>query len=245
MTTKYCYVCKIDKPLSEFHNSKQGKLGKNSNCIACAKAKHDVKYNIKRDEWIKKANEKAKDLEGEIWKEVEGFKGEYEVSNFGRVKSLPKNRVMFGYLKLMPIRIMSLKSKDTCGYLQVSLTKMSGNKKRTMKLIHRLVAQAFIPNPLNKLEVNHIDTNKLNNNVTNLEWLTRDEHVIHTNKNISFNRVIGNTHWKSKVNEKIVIEMREKYKSGNYVSFAQLGREYGLNRHHTADIIHRKHWKHI
>lgn len=87
-------------------------------------------------------------MEKECWKDVKGYEGLYQVSTLGRVKSLPRNTTHGKILK-------SIVDKD--GYLYVNLYNNGYRKK--MK-IHRLVAQAFIPNPQNKPEVNHIDENK-------------------------------------------------------------------------------------
>ena len=100
----------------------------------------------------------------EIWKST-GFDG-YEVSNLGRVRRLHKT---------IPPRIRKL-TTDTHGYLHVNL--WHGGKSKHFS-IHRLVAIAFIPNPENKPEVNHIDGNKLNNRVSNLEWVTSSENQRH------------------------------------------------------------------
>lgn len=103
----------------------------------------------------------------EIWKPVKGFEN-YEVSNLGQVKSLNYNRTK-------EAKILRLcKNKD--GYLCVHLHK---NGKGYAKKVHRLVTAAFIPNPEGKTEVNHIDGNKTNNRVENLEWATHSENMHH------------------------------------------------------------------
>lgn len=100
----------------------------------------------------------------EIWKDIEGYEGLYQVSNLGRVKSLKSKR----FLKL---------SVNEKGYLRCHLSKCGGSKHWR---VHRLVAQAFISNQDNKPEINHIDGDKSNNCVTNLEWVTSSENHIHS-----------------------------------------------------------------
>ena len=95
----------------------------------------------------------------EVWKDVPDYEGLYQVSNKGNVRSL-------NWKNLCVIKEMYLK-KHNKGYLQVELVK---NKKKKMFLVHRLVAMAFIENPLEHKYINHIDENKLNNCVENLEW---------------------------------------------------------------------------
>ena len=108
----------------------------------------------------------------EIWRPVKGYEGLYEVSNLGRVKSV--ERTVFykdGRTYMHKGQIMT-GSDNGKGYRVVSLR--TGNK-RTDKLIHRLVAEAFIPNPDNKKEIDHINTDKTDNRVENLKWCTRKE----------------------------------------------------------------------
>lgn len=112
----------------------------------------------------------------EIWKDIEGYEGIYQVSNLGRVKSFDTKdklgRIRTGRV-LKPL-------KHTLGYLNIGLYK---NNTVSKKLIHRLVAQSFIPNPENKPEINHIDEDKTNNNINNLEWSTRKENCNHGTHN--------------------------------------------------------------
>lgn len=111
----------------------------------------------------------------EIWKDIPGFEGLYQVSNLGRVKSLPRQRKGRGKgFRTTPEKVLTpIRVGD---YLGVQLCDLERVEKR---YVHRLVAQSFLENMEGKREVNHIDGNKHNNMVTNLEWCSHSENGIH------------------------------------------------------------------
>lgn len=105
----------------------------------------------------------------EIWKDIKCFEGEYQISNFGNLRHFSK-----GEWRLRK------NTNKTGWYFNVILYGKS--HKKSCK-IHRLVAEAFIPNPENKPQVNHIDCNRQNNHIENLEWVTAKENMQHAIKN--------------------------------------------------------------
>lgn len=115
----------------------------------------------------------------EVWKPVVGYEEFYEVSNKGRVRSLDR-RVWNGRVWYTKKGALLTPTKTTTGYWKIDLKPLKG-KRKSMK-VHRLVAFAFIPNPENKPNINHINGNPLNNNVENLEWCTQSENILHANK---------------------------------------------------------------
>ncbi len=119
-------------------------------------------------------------METEIWKDIVGFEGKYEVSNMGRVKSVARFRKSKGGCEaLIKEKILTPKLNKS-GYSVVHLRNNEINK---YPLVHRLVAESFIANCENKNTVNHIDANKTNNCVTNLEWSTNTEQMQHAVSN--------------------------------------------------------------
>lgn len=111
----------------------------------------------------------------EIWKDIKGYEGLYQISNLGNVKALTRKYNWRGTIRKTTEKIL-LPQLTWNGYFRVIF---KNNKKYR---VHRLVAEAFILNPLNLSQVNHIDGNKQNNCVDNLEWCTRSENIKHAYK---------------------------------------------------------------
>jgi len=176
----------------------------------------------------------------EIWKDIKEYEGYYQVSNQGRVRSGNRqvNRVNSKpYFK--PGRI--LRSADNGGgYGKVHLHLGNANCR---VYIHRLVAMMFIPNPEGKPEVNHIDGNSKNNIADNLQWVTHRENMKHAVESGLFD-VKGEKHWKSRLKEKDIINIRKMYKTGKY-NYCQLARKYGVADTCIGSIIRRITWTHI
>lgn len=135
----------------------------------------------------------------EIWKKVEGYDGRYWISNLGRVKS---------YANKAPIILKSTINKH--GYEKLEL---SSNGITKSVLTHRLVACAFIPNPNNKPTVNHKNGIKNDNRLVNLEWATYEEQYRHSD-NLGLRNIKGSGHYKSTLEEKDVLEIRNRLAKG-------------------------------
>lgn len=109
----------------------------------------------------------------EVWKDIPGYEGLYQISNMGRVKSLPRNDK---FCK-RPVAVILKPFVCGSGYQEVIL---AIKRRRKPKLIHRMVAEAFVPNQSGKREVNHKDGDRSNNRHTNLEWVTPSENIQHS-----------------------------------------------------------------
>jgi hypothetical protein len=123
------------------------------------------------------------------WLDVPGFEGLYKISNKGEILSAERNGTKGGLLKT---------SLDRYGYVKAVLNK---NNKQHHFTVHRLVALAFIPNELNKPQVNHINGNRVDNDLSNLEWSTAKENVHHSfqfGKQTTVMRSVEATHIRTK-----------------------------------------------
>lgn len=181
-------------------------------------------------------------MENEIWKDINGYTGLYQISNFGRVKSLRRYvRGNGSSVRLIEERIL-IHSVNPKGYPFVSLNKK--NEKHNFR-IHRLVAESFIPNPDFKPQVNHKDGNKLNNHFTNLEWCTNGENQIHAFKNglnyISDNHILANKNKglkRRRLSKEDIIEIKRLRSVGKTYRF--IGEKFGISIKFTEQIIKGK-----
>lgn len=144
-------------------------------------------------------------MEKEIWKDIPGYKGIYQISNFGRLKS-------FKVVKSG----MIMKNTNKKGWYFTVVLRSTG-KPFTTKRIHRLVAELFIPNPKNYKQVNHKDMNKQNNHYSNLEWCTCQQNIKHALKNKP-DIVKAMNYYNQVIKPKTIIQ---KDLQGNYVATFQ------------------------
>lgn len=179
----------------------------------------------------------------EIWKDIKGYENMYQVSNTGRVRSLDRTIIRSDGKSYKKKGKECRYQENGDGYLLVKLSKNGVSKYMP---VHRLVATTFIPTDDSKKEINHIDCNRKNNNVENLEWLTHRDNVRHSAKKGHYSRK-GTKNSRAKYTEEEVTLMRELYDSGMTVMevintmFPEL--EYKLRKNkwsRVSDICKRK-----
>lgn len=179
----------------------------------------------------------------EIWRDIdiyEEFKGLYQISNLGNIRSVDRYIDYKGGKKFYKGQIRKPRIGKV-GYYYINLKRNS--KSKTVK-IHRMVAMMFIPNPENKPCVNHIDANKLNNRADNLEWCTYKENSNHAAKLGLFPDCKGVNHSQSKLIDDDIILIREWYKTGKY-THKRLGELFFVTRRMIGNITQLRNWKHI
>ena len=166
-----------------------------------------------------------------VWKDIKNFKGLYQASSKGEIRSIDRHiansdkstRFIKGNIKPLHSR------SETCIYLQVNLWK---NNKGKSLAVHRIIAETFILNPENKPEVNHIDGNKLNNNVYNLEWNTVSE-----NRKHAFDIGLQD---KEKLTERMIGTRRSKYSNYRNVSWDSNRQKWMGGIKHKGKVIKNK-----
>lgn len=172
----------------------------------------------------------------EVWKDICGYEGYYQVSNLGRVRSVDRKDRTGRSLQ----SIIRSQSYDKYGYAILGLYK---NGKMKTKKVHRLVAKAFVDNPNGFPEVNHKDENKKNNNANNLEWCTTKYNLTYGHRLDAVRGTNSNT---VKLTEDQVREIRKIYiKNDPVYGQSALGKRYGVSHTNIGDIVKNKSWKHL
>lgn len=172
--------------------------------------------------------------EQEIWKTIDGFSN-YQASNLGRIRC--KN---WWTGKGMKVIKQTLGSN---GYLKVNIRDNDNNIKT--KSSHRLIGLTFIPNPENKPQINHKNGIKTDNRVINMEWVNQSENQIHAYVN-ELQSAKGENNSRSKLSEKDVLEIREKFKPKIY-TYKMLAEEYNVSWHTIKGIVIKSSnaWSHL
>ena len=163
---------------------------------------------------------------------ITGYENKYSINNLGEVFAHNFHR--------QTIKV-KMKHKTTNGYCRIGLRL---NKKQTFYSIHRLVAEAFIENPNNFPQVNHIDGNKQNNYVENLEWVTQSENMIHAYST----GLIKNTYRNNKgtrnprciLSDDIVSEIRKIGKNDTYLN---ISKKYNVSKSCIYSILNNRNWR--
>ena len=169
----------------------------------------------------------------ERWKSVKNYEGLYEVSDCGRVRSLPhKTQGRVNCVMTFPSRVLKPQKKRN-GYYQVALSK---NGHKTWFAIHRLVAEAFLDKQGDNLQVNHKDCDKSNNKVSNLEWCTPQENMLHASKN---NKLRGHV----TLTQEIADEVKRLHKPyDKEYGTKPLAIKFGIGETTVRDIVHGRRW---
>lgn len=161
----------------------------------------------------------------EIWKDIEGLEGKYQVSNIGRVKSLErkvKNKHGFRTVKEMILTQCISSNK----YLTVNLG-------RPNDLVHRLVAFHFVPNPNNFKVVNHINFDKKDNRSENLEWCTAAENIMHS---------VKSGRYSNKLTKRDVLDIRL---LEGFVTQKEISKRFGVNQSVISAIHRGASWSYV
>jgi hypothetical protein len=172
----------------------------------------------------------------EIWRDIKDYEGLYQVSNLGRVRSVP--RILQNGMRK---KGMIINPHIRSNYVYIGLYDRV-SKKNKSQIVHRIVAQTFITNPLNKEQVNHINGIKTDNRVENLEWVTQQENMRHAFKTGLINNS-GESSGRAKLTNKQVFAIRKMASNG--IKQCEIAIKFGVHTNTICGIVHRIIWKHI
>lgn len=188
---------------------------------------------------MERENAKKPSTDLELWVDIIGYNGEYQLSNKGRIRSPERITIMKnGRKRPLPYREQTV-FINTRGYLAVGLSK---NKKQRQWLLHRLMAIHFIPNPDNKPEVNHKNGIKTDASIGNLEWCTKSENTIHAFAT-GLMDIHGEKHTHSKLTNDAVLDIRANCHDTSKAKEYAL--KYGVHPATIKDVIWKRTWTHI
>jgi hypothetical protein len=165
----------------------------------------------------------------ELWKSIEGYEGIYSISTLGRIESCHRGRVRM----LNP-------APNSDGYLNANLHK---NGIRTTFKVHYLVLKTFIGDRPHGYDINHIDVDKSNNAVSNLEYVTTSENLKHAYK-LGLKTNGGSSNSNAKLSESDIVAIRNAHINGES-SPLQLSKKYGVTRTNIYSIIHKRLWAYV
>ena len=179
----------------------------------------------------------------EFWKPVKDFDGFYVISRDGEIKSVER-RIHLKTHSYTKVEQDILPTINSYGYKCVKL--YNNTRKTKNVLVHRLVALTFLDNPNNYKYINHIDGNKLNNDVSNLNWCTSSENNAHAYRTGLKRKenYIGEACVFAKLTEEQVKSIRDEYATGT-TSYNKLARKYNVVMSNIWSIINRKTWSHV
>lgn len=161
----------------------------------------------------------------EVWKDIKGFDGIYQVSNLGRVRSVARTIIYANGSEHYTKGYILKPRISNCGYCRVKLSK---GQNGFYKSVHRLVAEAFIPNSENKQQVNHKNGVKTDNRVENLEFCTCSENNLHKFRVLKRQNPLLNRKGKLYPNIRIIMQIKDDKIIAEYYGAAEASRETGI-----------------